>query len=317
MAKQSGLGDNFYVGGYDLSADANSIDQITTPWDVFDTTGVNEFAHERQLTLRTGDMQFTTFMDPTVTPTTPGVPGTGTPLISTYNQYILVTITGGTMSNVSINGQTVGTGAGTYLLPPLGSITLTYTVAPTWSWAKLGAEHDALSGLPRADTIGTYFRGQAVGNPAASMNAKQINYDWTRDNTGGITGKVELQASQFGLEWGNQLTPGIRTDTTATSGPNVNDGAATNFGAQAYLQVFAFVGTSVTVAVQDSADGTTFANVSGLVFSAVSAAPAFQRLAISNTSTLRQYVRVATTGTFSYARFAVMYNRNLTAGVAF
>lgn len=49
---------------------------------------------------------------------------------------VQVVISGGTMTNVSVNGTTAGTGAGTYLVPAFGSITMTYTVAPTWAWTN-------------------------------------------------------------------------------------------------------------------------------------------------------------------------------------
>lgn len=67
--------------------------------------------------------------------TTPAVPATTVPVTNTGSIPATVVITGGTMTNVSINGVTVGTGAGTYTLPAGGTITLTYTVAPTWTWA--------------------------------------------------------------------------------------------------------------------------------------------------------------------------------------
>lgn len=55
----------------------------------------------------------------------------------------LVTITGGTLTVVKVgsNGQTyaqatqVGTTAGTYTVPPNGVIGITYSAAPTWTWA--------------------------------------------------------------------------------------------------------------------------------------------------------------------------------------
>jgi hypothetical protein len=49
-------------------------------------------------------------------------------------QFVSVSIVGGTMTNVSVNGVTAGAGAGNYMLPPGGSITMTYSVAPTWTW---------------------------------------------------------------------------------------------------------------------------------------------------------------------------------------
>lgn len=318
MAKQSGLGDNFYIGGYDLSPDVASLDQISTPWDVAEFTTIKDFAHERQLTLRTADLQFTTFFDLVGSSVaTPGFPTTGTPVTSTANFYVLVSITGGTVTNVNINGATVGTGPGAYVLPPLGTITVTFTGVPAWTWSVIPGEHQLLATLPTTDVIASYFRGTAIGNAAFSTGGKQVNYDWTRDTTANLTGKVEVQANSFGGLWGTQITPGIRTDVAATNGASNNDGAATSFGAEAYLQLFSFAGTSVDIAVQDSADNTSFANVTGLDFGAQSSAPFAARLATANNATLRQYVRVITSGTFTYARFAVMYRRNLVAGVNF
>lgn len=70
---------------------------------------------------------------------TPAVPGSTVLQANQTGQFVDVAITGGTMTNVSIVDQsgvshTVGTGAGNYLLPPGYSISMTYSVAPTWAW---------------------------------------------------------------------------------------------------------------------------------------------------------------------------------------
>ena len=63
---------------------------------------------------------------------------------------------------------------------------------------------------------------------------------------------VEVQSDGYGLEWGVQLTAGLRTDTTGTAGAYVDDnGAASSYGAQAYLQIIEFAGTSVDVEIED------------------------------------------------------------------
>jgi hypothetical protein len=69
----------------------------------------------------------------------PSVPASGTPVTNPSSVPVTVVITGGTMTNVVINGVSVGTGAGTYTLPPGAAITLTYTVAPTWTWTAVTA----------------------------------------------------------------------------------------------------------------------------------------------------------------------------------
>lgn len=177
--------------------------------------------------------------------------------------------------------------------------------------------HAALSSLPTGQRIVTYLRGTAIGNFSACMVSRQINYDPNRAADGGLTIGVSTLSDGSGLEWGEQLTAGLRTDSTATNGTAFDFGAvSTLFGGQAYLQVNAFTGTSVTVKLQDSADNATFADISGAAFIAATARGA-QRLALSNAATIRRYVRAVTTGTFSNAVFQVTFVRNLTAGIVF
>src|SRR5258708_22034065 len=109
--------------------------------------------------------------------------------------------------------------------------------------AAVGASHDALSPLPTADAMVTYFRGGVLGNPAASMVAKQVNYDPTRATDGSLTFAVSTQAHGFGLEWGVQLTPARRVDGSATAaGPSnsFDTGGAPSFCAPAHFHLFAF-----------------------------------------------------------------------------
>lgn len=244
MAKGSGLGARFYVGGYDISGDVQALDTIGGGLALIDSTDITQSAHSRLPGLRDGTMDVTTFFD------------------------------------------------------------------------KLG-EHVPLSALPTADEIMSFFAPpMGIGSPVASLNAKQINYDPTRGTDGSLTQKTQGQGSGFGLEWGLALTSGTRTDTSATNGTSLNTTAALAFGGQMYVHLTGFTGTSVTIALQDSADNSTFAGVSGMTTSALTAIGAV-RLAITNTSTIRQYVRIATTGTFSSAAFAVMLNKNPIAGVTF
>lgn len=315
--KQAGLGDNFYVGGYDLSGDVASVDTISGASDVLDVTSIKQSAYERRLGQRAGQLSFTSYFENNVGVSSPGVPATTVPYVSTYNFSVLVTVIGGTVTNVSINGVTVGTGDGTYVLPALGTITLTYSAAPTWSWVAVGAEHNLLHTLPTTDQVGTYFRGTTIGQPCCSCNAKQLNYDPTRDTSGNLTLKVDLQGNSFGLEWGVMLTPGLRTDTVATVGAFFDQGApsTTAFGAQAYLQLVEFVGTSVDVQiVHSTTSGGSYTTL--IDFGAQTAVGSF-RQSISNTTTVDEFLKVNTVGTFTYAQFAVMFVRNPIAGVSF
>lgn len=244
MPKQTGLGDNAYVDGTNVSGDTQSLSRIGGGPAPLEFTDITQSAYARQGGLRTGEINWVSYLD-----------------------------------------------------------------------KQTNQAHLKLRGLPTADVTVSYFRGTAIGSPAASMVAKQIGYDPTRDAAGNLTFAVNSMSNAYGLEWGEQLTAGVRTDTTATNGTGLDFGAvSTLFGWQAYLHVFSVTGTSVTVTLQDSADNVSFANLTGGAFTAVvGASSGGQRLQGGSTATVRRYVRAITTGTFSNAQFAVSFVRNITA----
>jgi len=237
--KQSGLGDNFYVNGIDISDDVTQLQSISSPRTSGEWTSIKKKAFERVLLKRDGFMSGIAQYDPAVA-------------------------------------------------------------------------HVPFSALPRTDSVFSYFRGSGIGSPAASMFAKQINYDGTREAEGLFPFAFSAMANPYGLEWGKQLTAGIRADTTATNGASLDGAAATNFGSQQWLHVFAFTGTSVTIKIQDSADNSNWLDLAGATFGAISAVGA-ARVALANNVTVRRYVRVITTGTFTVANFAVHFTRNKSA----
>lgn len=241
MTKTSGLGDNFYVGGYDLSGDVGSIGQLGGGVKTLQVTGIDKSAIERITSVRDGRMSWSSWFNPAAS-----------------------------------------------------------------------HSHPVLDALPRTDVHMAYFRGTTLGNPAAVMVAKQPNYDPTRGTDGALACAVDAVANGYGLEWGVQLTAGKRTDTAATNGTSIDTVASASFGAQAYLQVFSFAGTDATVKIQDSADNVTFADVTGLAFTAITAAPASERLQTGRTATIRRYVRAITTTSagFTSLVFAVVINKN-------
>lgn len=176
--------------------------------------------------------------------------------------------------------------------------------------------HPVFSALPRTDVVCTYLRGTTLGNASASMVAKQVNYDPTRGTDGSLTETIDMLANSYGLEWGTQLTAGLRTDTGATDGSSVDTTASLSFGLQAWLQVTAFSGTDVTIKIQDSANNSAWADLASAAFTAVTAAPYTQRIALGNTATVRRYLRVSTTtsGGFTSVSFAVSFTKNKIAG---
>jgi hypothetical protein len=153
VAKQSGLGDAFFVSGYDLSGDTASLDEIGGGPALIDVTGINKSAFERIGGLRDGHIEWT----------------------SHFND-------------------------------------------------AASQEHPVLSTLPTTDRILTYCRSTTLGNPAACLTGKQLNYDMTRADDGKLSLKVRAEANGYGIEWGKQLTAGKRTDTAATTGTAVEFG---------------------------------------------------------------------------------------------
>ncbi|MFD6113596.1 hypothetical protein ACFWG0_26285 [Streptomyces yangpuensis] len=177
----------------------------------------------------------------------------------------------------------------------------------------LGRAHSRLSALPTSDVIISYYRGTTLGGASANLVAKQLNHDGTRADDGAFTFVGNNQGNGYGLEWGTSLTAGKRTDGSATNGSSVDFGTgSTSFGLQAYLHVFAFTGTSVTVKLQESSDdgaGDAWADVTGGGFTAATGITS-QRIETARNLTVERYLRVVTTGTFSNAVFAVSVNRN-------
>lgn len=106
----------------------------------------------------------------------PSVPASGTPVTNTFNDAVQVVISGGTMTQVLVNGNQVGTGAGTYQVPSGGQIQLTYSVAPTWTWTLVGATVTTpsvpASTTPITNTTGTNVQVVITGG---TMTAVIIN----------------------------------------------------------------------------------------------------------------------------------------------
>src|SRR3982751_5999024 len=111
MSKQSGMGDNFYIDGINISNDLTQLQSIGSPRTSAEWTGIDKKAVERVLLKRDGTMSGTSQFDKTVA-------------------------------------------------------------------------HTALRSLPRTNRVVSYFRGTTIGSPVASMMAKEINYDGTREESG-------------------------------------------------------------------------------------------------------------------------------------
>lgn len=64
MAKQSGLGDNLIIDGFNVSGDVGSIDTIEGARAVQELTGLDKYAKERGLLVSDSKMEFTAYFNP-------------------------------------------------------------------------------------------------------------------------------------------------------------------------------------------------------------------------------------------------------------
>jgi hypothetical protein len=179
----------------------------------------------------------------------------------------------------------------------------------SWFNPDTDRQHEVLSALPYASRQATYCRGLGIGRPAASSLLKQIGYDPNRAADGALSIVVTSQSTDYGVDWGVQLTPGKRTDTAATNGASIDGAASSAFGWQAYAHLVEFDGTDITLTIQDSADDASFATLTGGGFTQFTAIGS-ERIQGARDATVRRYVRLATTGTFTSATFLVNFIRN-------
>lgn len=169
-----------------------------------------------------------------------------------------------------------------------------------------GQAHATLSALPRTDvqvTVGIGAAAGAVGQWAASILAKQTTYSPAFGADGSLAATVDALANGYPLEWGELLTTGKQTFASGTiNGTSIDldtvytGETSTAFGAAAYLHVFSLDSGNPTVTVKDSANNSAFAVFSpSIAFTPTTAGVERQ----ATTATVRRYVRVEVTGTYT------------------
>ncbi|MGF7229609.1 MAG: glycosyl hydrolase family 28-related protein [Candidatus Saccharibacteria bacterium] len=67
----------------------------------------------------------------------PSVPASTTTLRNPFWRDAAVTIAGGTVTAIKVDGNTIGSTSGMVMVPSGRNISITYTVAPTWTWTLL------------------------------------------------------------------------------------------------------------------------------------------------------------------------------------
>lgn len=191
-------------------------------------------------------------------------------------------------------------------------------------WNTVASQaHPVLSALPTSDRIVSFFVGSTVGDAAASMTAKLIDYAPAFGDDGSLIVTNSAEANGYGLEWSGggtgdgMLTTGKQSFATGTvNGTSIDLGSvSTLFGAAAYMHLFAVPSGTATFAIQDSADDVTFADVTGMVFTDATG-PTSQRVQGAVDATVRRYVRLQGRGVHGTAEVAVNFIRYLASSAS-
>lgn len=320
MAKTSGLGDNFWVSGNDLSGDTQS-GKLSGGPALLDLTPINQLAHFRLGGDRSAGIDAVSYWDSAVShPVWSALPTSD--ILATYvcNQGSLTAAIGNPAFNVQgkqLNYDPTRSNKG-----DLTMAVSTPSNGFSGEWGVLltpGIRTDV------AATNGTALDGAGgFANPAVPASTTPVSNTSAMPMTvvisGGTVTTVLVNGVSAGSGDGTYTVPqGGTIAVTYSVAPTWTWTAVTAFGAQAYLHVFGFTGTDATVKIQDSADGASFADVTSFAFAQTTSAPGFQRIAIGNSATLRRYVRASTitSGGFSSLQFAVVLVRNINSNVVF
>ena len=166
-------------------------------------------------------------------------------------------------------------------------------------------ELQAVIGSATATPLSIYQGGDTAGNKVVLLNSRIQNY--TIDSS--VADAVGVSATFTGDNFGNGKSLYALTNTSATANTTAVDfGASSTLGGQAQLHCTAHSSANISVKIQSSADNSSFADVSGFSFTAISGTTSER---IATTNTVNRYVRLAITVTSGTATFSVGYAHNL------
>jgi hypothetical protein len=179
-----------------------------------------------------------------------------------------------------------------------------------------GQAHPVLSAVGTvAGTVSavvSFFHGAAVGEPAASINGKQTDYQVAvaQDMSIALTAST-MSGASIPLEWGEMLTTGKQTFSSSGTATKLDNATSTSFGGAGYLHAFSIGSGTATVKIQHSSDDSTYADL--ITFTNVTAATSERVATAAITTTVNRYVRVNATGTFTNLVAAVNFVRYATS----
>lgn len=104
----------------------------------------------------------------------PAVPATTVAYVNTTGQSAQVTVTGGTVTHIAVNGSDVATATDYTATVPAGeTITLTYSAAPSWYWSTM------TPAVPSSGTAQANDTGQDITVVIASGTVTHVTVNGT------------------------------------------------------------------------------------------------------------------------------------------
>ncbi len=321
--KTSGLGDNFYLNGFDLSGDVNALSKIGGGPTLLDVTAINDSAIERIGGQRSGEMAFVAWWNSAALQEHAAL----SQLLTT--DQIGMYFRGTTLGNpcACLNSQQIGYNPTRAANGALSEQVQLLSDAFPLHWGRM------LTAGKRTDTAAG--NGTGVDQGAAQIAPVNIS-------SVAVANPGQVNATAHGLVTGDSVTIAGTTTTPSINGDypvtvlnanaftipvNVTGGQAGaagtvqqtsyDFGASLYVAAFSFTGTSITVKIQHSADNgvsDAYTDITGATTTAITSAPTAQRADTAATAAIKRWVRLVSVGAFNPCTYAVGFCRHHAAG---
>lgn len=175
----------------------------------------------------------------------------------------------------------------------------------------IDARADAqMTGAQLVTTIGLNGSVTGLTNRAGLFLLRQGNYKTEPKRGQAIAFSLSGEADGYAYlgYWLHNMQAETSASNTVGFDWGSPVGVAPGVGFVAHIQCLAFLGTSITATIEHSTNGSVWTALTGGAFSAISAANSSQQLTQAAVP-VNQFTRLAWTGTFSSATFAVALAR--------
>lgn len=319
MSKGTGLGAAFFHNGYDVTTDIKSVDKIAMPSALLDRTSIDKSAMARGYGLRDGEISVSAYFDDAAGYSHPVF--SALPKTDVHQMYCHRSTAGQPAAahiGLQINYDPVRSADGD-LISQVQVLSNGFPVE--WGTLLTGGKDNSVgaedtTGVDLGTTAAAVaITSSSVANPSVITATAHGLATNDRVVIAGHTGSTP--------DINNAYTVTVTGDNTFTIPVNVTVGGtggtvtktSHSYGFAAYLVVFAFTGTDVTLKLQGSSDDAAtdaYADVTGGGFTQITTAPVVERIESSTfTQLMERYARIniATATSFSSLDYAVMIVR--------